>query len=109
MDMMFNIGLGMVGFLLGTFLFSNVGLWIHRLAEFWKEGDAVLAMAGRMASVSLLHSGPWFAVILGVFVYYTHEKVWAQPILVGIATSVAVFSVYLIYLSWRGQRAQRVR
>jgi hypothetical protein len=100
MNVIAEFGLGMAGFLLGNLLFSKVGRWLATIYSIAKAeaqpGSA--SKAGRIASASMFHSGPWFAMAYAVFAYYVHSKIWAVPIFVGTIVAIVLFTVLGLYM-----------
>ena len=103
MDVVVNILLGMVGFLIGNLLFSGIGHWVAAVYEIWK--DDVEAKPGRIVSVTLLSSGPWFVVVVAFVAYYIHSQPWALWIAIGAVTAIILFTGLGVYFARRS--AQR--
>ena len=68
-----------LGFFLGTFLFSRVGSWVQAIAaavQASKDG----APKSTVAMVAVLSSGPWLLAAFGVWAYYVlsapHGPAW---------------------------------
>ena len=106
MDVFVNIGLGMVGFLIGNLLFARVVSWLAAIYEVTKDPNEK-SRASRFASVTLLSSGPWFVVAAGVFAYYIRASSWAVWIYVGAITAIAFFSSLSLYLTRKASQRRR--
>jgi hypothetical protein len=106
MDIFLNVGLGMVGFLIGNLLFARVVSWLAAIHEIAKDPNGN-SKAGRFASATLLSSGPWFAVAAGIFAYYIRASSWAVWIYLGAITAVAFFSVLGLYFARKANQRGR--
>ena len=82
MNSIAELGLGMAGFLIGNLVFSKIARWLATIHAISKSQDPS-PKAVQIASATLLNSGPWFAIAVGVFAYYAHSKAWALPIFIG--------------------------
>jgi hypothetical protein len=96
MDIFVNVGLGMVGFLIGNLLFARVVSWLAAIHEITKD-PSESSRAGRFVSVTLLSSGPWFMVAAGVFAYYIRASSWAVWVYVGAITAIVFFCALGLY------------
>ena len=106
MEVLATLGLGMVGFLIGNLLFSNVGVWIATLYEVAKSPDEG-ARGVRLASAALLASGPWFLAASAVFAVYVRAEPWAPPLFAGAAGAIVFFGALTWYLARKRKRIPR--
>src|SRR5689334_10594060 len=93
MSVIANLGLGMVGFMIGNLLFLSGARWVLAIAAAKKSADAPRAA---IASATLLHAGPWVIVAVGIFAAYIRSEPWARPIYVGAVTAALFFGVIAI-------------
>jgi hypothetical protein len=107
MNILVNIGLGAIGFSIGNLLFAKVGRWLMSAHEIITEPQNIEApsKAARLASATLLSSGPWFAGVVAVLAYYVHAESWSLPIFVGAVVAIAFFGVLAIYLARKAVRS----
>lgn len=98
MEALATLGLGMIGFLIGNLLFSNVGVWIGTIYEVAKAPDEG-SKGVKLASAAFLASGPWFLAATALFAIYVRSESWAAPIFVGAMIAIAFFSVLTWYLA----------
>jgi hypothetical protein len=103
------VGVGMIGFFLGNLLFSAVGRWIATLYTIAKDRTKAGARSKnwKIASVTLLSSGPWMLVVVPFFAYHVHSKTWAMWLFAGVFTSILFFSVVTIHFARKASRLRR--
>ena len=106
MDILVNVGLGMVGFLFGNLLFAKVGRWLATIYEIAKDPNEN-ARVGRFASATLLSSGPWFALAAGIFAYYIRAASWAVWIYIGAVLAIAFFSAIGLHFARKANQRRR--
>src|SRR5687767_15076304 len=92
MNIFANIGLGMIGFLIGNLLFARVGRWIHTIYEMVQSGGP---RAGVIAML-LLHDGPWLLIVASFFAYYISPRAWSTPMYVGAAVAIVFFGAITV-------------
>jgi len=82
MDVLLRIVLAYGGVLIGLLVLGRVAGWISSVDQAIRSGrgSAGLTALG-LAAVLLLHSGPWFVVVVGGFAYVIlsspHRPEWA--------------------------------
>jgi hypothetical protein len=103
MDAIVDFGLGMVGFLIGNLLFAKIGRWAVAIYEVTRDPGGG-SKGGRLANVTLLSSGPWFAIAVGIFAYYAHAQTWVVPIFVGAVIAIGLFSAIGVYFAWKHRK-----
>ncbi len=106
MDILVNVGLGMIGFVIGNLLFARVVSWLAAIYETAKDPNEE-SRVSRFVSATLLSSGPWFAVAAGIFAYYIRAASWAVWIYVGVITAIVFFCAMTLYLTRKAN--QRVK
>jgi hypothetical protein len=106
MEVLATIGLGMIGFLIGNLLFSNVVAWIGTIYEIAKV-PAEGSKGVRLASAAFLTSGPWFLAATAIFAVYVRSESWAPPIFVGAAIAIVFFSAFAWYIARKAARLKR--
>jgi hypothetical protein len=106
MELLAIIGLGMIGFFVGTLLFARVGRWIATIYEIAKgpEGEA---KGIRLATAALLSDGPWLLFATVFSGNYLRTEPWALSILGGLAIAIAFFSGYTLFLARKAPRSNR--
>jgi hypothetical protein len=98
MEVLATLALGMVGFLVGNLLFSNVAMWTGSMYEVAKAPDEG-SKSVKLASAALLASGPWFLAATALFAIYVRSESWAPPIFAGAVIAIVFFSVFTWYLA----------
>jgi hypothetical protein len=102
-----------LGFFLGTFLFSRDGSWVQAIVtavQASKRGDAPKST---IAVVAVLSSGPWLLAAFIFWAYYIlsapHERAWSWFFsAVGVAIPAwLLISLYLYHRSKRMQAAAK--
>lgn len=105
-ELLATIGLGIVGFFLGSLLFARVGRWIANIYEIFK-GPSGEAKGVRLGSAAFLSDGPWLlfaAIFAGA---HLRTEPWALAIFVGIVVAIAFFSAYTIFLARKARLSNR--
>lgn len=104
MDLFWNLGLAMIGFVVGNLLFSGVLRWGAAVYEISK--DASGGKPWRIVLASLPSSGPWFAVVVAFVAYYVHAQPWAVWLGVGGLAGIIVFTALALYWMRKLARAK---
>jgi hypothetical protein len=105
MTILVNVGLAMIGFLVGNMLFAKVGESIVTIHGIAKDDEG--SKAPRIAFAALLSAGPWFLVASGRFAFYVHSKPWAIWIFVGKACAIVFFSAFSLYLARKAAKSEQ--
>jgi len=95
-----------LGFFLGTFLFSRVGSWIQAIAtavQASKDG----APKATVAMVAVLSSGPWLLAAFGFWAYYVlsapHGPAW-NWFFGAVGAAIPAWLLISLYLYWRSKQ-----
>ena len=100
------LGLGVAGFAIGNLLFARIGRWLLTIQEIRAEAPTRESRSKwkRLAAATLLSSGPWLAIVAGIFLTYIRAEAWALPLYVGIAVALAFFGAIALFIIRKGQR-----
>jgi hypothetical protein len=98
LELLGTIGLGTVGFFVGTLLFARVGRWIATMYEISK-GPGGEAKGVRLGSAAFLSDGPWLLFVVIFSGIHLRAEPWALAISVGIAVAIAFFGAYAFFLA----------
>ena len=108
MNQVLQFAAAVLGFFLGTLLFSRVGMWIAGIFEaIGVQGANGNARSARVLIAGLLHSGPW---LLAAVLYWAYHVLSGPDIAAwgwfcgGVAGAVPVWIVVTVYLHLRGKR-----
>ena len=77
----------LAGFMVGTIVFSLELRWVGMLFFAFKERTSSV---GKLVILSLLSSGPWVLVVIGILAYYQHRQLWARWVFVGFCAALVV-------------------
>ena len=103
-----GIVVGMIGFSLGALLVAKIGRWlvtVYNIArEQPSEGDR--SKGARLASGTVLSSGPWLIVAGGFFAYHVHSEAWAVWFLGGVVAAVVVFGFLGLHQARKASRTK---
>ena len=106
---MLDLAAPILGFFLGTFLFSRVGHWLEAIVSAVKASKVEGAPRGTIAVVAVLSSGPW---ILGGTIFWAcyvlsgnHARPW-DWFFGGVVIAIAGWLLFAIHLHRRGKRTK---
>ena len=99
----------MIGFFLGNLLFTVVLRWLGSVYFIAKDRTRAgsRAKGWKVASVTLLGSGPWTVVVVTFFYYHVHSTVWGVWLLTGTLSAIVFFSVFTWIIGRRIARRRR--
>jgi MFS family permease len=105
MDLIVTALLGLIGFVIGNFLFSSVGVWIGTIYEIAKDPNKE-SKAVRLVSATFLSSGLWFLIVTVALAAFVRSQSWSTPIFIGAVAAIIFFSLFTAYYV-RKSKAQR--
>jgi len=88
-----HAGAAILGFLLATYLFSRVILWLGICADvlFVQRRPWQLAFA-----ISLFHSGPWLLLVVAFITYCQRTEPWAPWFMSGLIVGLVLLSAPVV-------------
>jgi hypothetical protein len=101
-DLLTNIGLLMVGFLIGNLIVSRVALWVGAVLEILESSSQGWRMA---VAASLFIDGPWMLLVFGVFAYFVRSEPWAPWLIGGAVAALAFFGSFTFIIIRKQRRA----
>ena len=96
MDLTIIPWLLLAGFAVGSLVFSLEVRWVGMLLFAFKERTS--SSLGKLVLLSLLSSGPWVLVVIGVFAYYEYRQLWARWVFVGFCAALVVHAFQVVRL-----------
>jgi hypothetical protein len=98
-----------MGFFVGTFLFSRVGGWLHAIVTAVKASKNDDAPKGTVAIVAVLSSGPWLMAGVIFWAAYVlsdaHARAW-DWFFGAVVVAIPVWILFSVHLYRRGKRIQ---
>ena len=107
MDIFAIMGIGMLGFIAGNFLFSGVTRWLATVYEIVNDPTRAgsRGKGARIAVATFLGSGPWLVVVAIGSAYFIRGEPWAMPLFVGAAMAIALLASFSFLILRRSKRS----
>jgi hypothetical protein len=107
MDTVTDIGLGMVGFIIGSMALSSLAQWLFEIRKTMRDQSATLR--GGLAASVLAGGVPWGFAATAISVWFLHSEPWITPIFIGALVGIAFVSLLAVQMTRKARTAARLQ
>jgi hypothetical protein len=103
MDLIYSLGVWLIGFLAGTFLFSRVGHWLAALYEIYKSQAELQTKSKlpRYLLATFVNSGSWALIVFTFVGILLRNQSWAATVLTGLIAAIIFFAFLSAFIARR--------